>query len=287
MRWNCLKYEERDGRQHPSQFNKRKKPEFTSRKQEVSLIRAGKGIKETCIFVQFSRKIPDLSCQRAEMCCKVPDFHNKVLRGRHLCPWALVFDELTMGVTLTSPAHWAHLCMSGMLLRNQIWGIYICSCTSTSAWRSCSADAYCQKYCDDFRSAFRGISDLYFLRGANVSSGTWRSQASITFLVITKPRLLTARMSRGFCTTHESSGSWDAAVSVYEAVCQYQAGGHSQVPHILSRMFVEAVWPPRCLILYTQGRWCERNTLIPFLYGCAFILVQSSLFESRIGSFWS
>lgn len=28
--------------------------------------------------------------------------------------------------------------------------------------QSCSADAYCQKYCDDFRSAFGGISDLFF-----------------------------------------------------------------------------------------------------------------------------
>lgn len=38
-----LKYENKDGSQHPGQFNKRKKPEFTRRKQEVSLIQVGKG----------------------------------------------------------------------------------------------------------------------------------------------------------------------------------------------------------------------------------------------------
>lgn len=48
----------------------------------------------------------------------------------------------------------------------------------------------------------------------------------------------------GFCTAHESSGSWDAVVSVYKAVCQYQARGHSQVTSTFSRMFVEAVWNP-------------------------------------------
>lgn len=152
------------------------------------------------------------------------------------------------------------LSTSGLLLRcscvdtwcsDGFWEEYIFAvCTGTSGWRSCSADAYCQKYCNDFRSAFRGISDLFFLRGANVSSGTWRSQASIAFLAITKPRPLTAIMRRGFCAAHKSNSSWDAVVSVYVAISSVST-------------------KPRCLILHTQVplMWAEHLNSI-LLWSC-------------------
>lgn len=91
--WNCLKYDNRDGRQPSGQVKERIKLEFTRRKQEVDLIQAGKGgrivFSKRGIFLQFSRKSPDLSCQRVRWNgLRTANFHNKVLPGRRLCGWA-------------------------------------------------------------------------------------------------------------------------------------------------------------------------------------------------------
>lgn len=111
------------------------------------------------------------------MCCELPDFHSKVLPGLHLCAWALVFDELAMAVTGSSPALWAHPCvirMSAMLLRCSYVDTW-CSEGGTryGEYKSAVAPAplisgaallmhIAKSIATTFVVAFREISDLFF-----------------------------------------------------------------------------------------------------------------------------